>query len=249
MPVVGVPGAPYVRTTQETSLRPIPQTVETAAELGRYDPDLDVLRHLQDTADKVQGVVPDCIGLSIAWVDQGIAFTLASSEEEIAVLDAVQYLAGGPCVAAVERDEGIEVSESELMDEERWRMFGRATAHRAVRSTLTLPLVSDGDVVGSANLYAASDHAFEGHHDELARILGGRVSDVVRNADLSFSTRVTAEQAPGSLRRQNSLDAATGILAGAFNLDPDQAFQRLQDAAQRAGISIEQFAQALIELY
>ena len=47
-------------------------------------------------------------------------------------------------------------------------MFAQATAHRGVRGTLTLPLVCDGEVVGTANLYAASAHAFEDHLDSLS---------------------------------------------------------------------------------
>ncbi|MCW2847342.1 MAG: hypothetical protein JWR90_1316, partial [Marmoricola sp.] len=192
----------------------------------------------------------DCVGLSLAWLDRGVAFTLVATDEDIAVLDAVQYLAGGPCVDAVANDqnEGIEVHEQDLLDEDSWRYFSQATAAKAIRSTLTLPLTQDGAVVGSANLYAASDRAFEGHDHEIARILGTSASSIVRNADLSFSTRQTAERSPESANAKWLIDVAIGIIAESQKLDPDAAAYRLMAAAQRAGISLEKFARALVDL-
>lgn len=230
-------------------LKPIPQTVEAANELTRFQPDLDVLAHLQSTADRVQEVVPDCVGMSIAWVEAGVAFTLVASDEEIAVLDALQYLAGGPCVVGVELSQGIAVGEDDLLGEEQWRLFSAGTAARAVRSTLTLPLTQRGEVHGSANLYAASDHAFEDHHEEIALILGGSVSNIISNADLSFSTRGDAERAPQTLRSQQTIDHAIGLIASSLRLDLDTAAERLAESARRAGITTEQFARALMGLW
>jgi GAF domain-containing protein len=231
-------------------VKPIPQTIELANELSRYQPDADVLDYLQGIADKVEALVPDCVGLSLAWLERGVAFTLVATDVEIAVLDAVQYLAGGPCVDAVADDthEGLEVHEHDLLDESLWQYFSQATAAKAIRSTLTLPLTQDGAVVGSVNLYAASDQAFEGHDDEIAKILGASVSDIVRNADLSFSTREAAERSPESAKAQGLVDVAVGMIAESLKLDLDTAAQRLMAAAQRAGISREKFARALVDL-
>ena len=230
-------------------MHPIAQTIETARELSRHQPEIDVLQHLQDTGDLVQQIVPELIGLSIAWVDQGVAFTLMASDDEIAALDGLQYLAGGPCVESVEREESLEAAGADLFDEASWQHFAQSLAATSVRSTLTLLLTDDGHTVGSVNLYAASDDAFEGHHQVLADLLGAQVSDVVRNADLSFSTRTVAEDAPETLRSQQVVDTATGILAAALGLDVDEASWRLDAAARRAGISNGQFARALVALY
>ena len=154
-------------------MKPIPQTIEAAREMSRYVGDeREVLAELQAISDQVTDVVPQCLGLSLAWNDHGITFTLVASDDEIAVMDGVQYLDGGPCVAAVDAGHGIETSHDELVSEDPWRMFARATAARGVRSTLTMPITERGSVVGSVNLYGGSEDAFEGHHDELAQILG-----------------------------------------------------------------------------
>ncbi len=232
-------------------MQPIQQTIDVATELNRFndDPDdVDVLAHLQSLADQVQTVVPDCIGLSVAWVHRGLAFTLVASDEEIALLDAVQYLSDGPCIAAVRNQHGLAASADDLLSEERWQLLAQATAATSVRSTLTMPLVRGGDVVGTVNLYAASDHAFEGHHDELATILGASTAGVVRNADLSFSTRLTAEQSPAALEAQDAVDRAVGFVSSALRLTTEEAHRRLIDAARRAGIAPAQLATALLHV-
>ena len=68
-------------------------------------------------------------------------------------------------------------------------------------STVTLPVLAGGAVVGSINLYAASAEAFVGHHEAIARIFDAWAPGAVTNADLSFSTRAVAEQARKSSSR------------------------------------------------
>jgi GAF domain-containing protein len=229
-------------------VKPIPQTIAVAAELSRYDPDFDVLGYLQRTADKVQELVPACIGLSMAWLDQGVAFTLVATDEEIARLDGVQYLDDGPCLQVAEVQHGLAAMEEDLLDEDAWKYFAQATAARGVRSTLTLALKSDGEIVGSVNLYAGVDHAFDGHEDQLARLLGAPASTVVRNADLSFSTRLAAERAHDSTEAQDVIDQATGLIAASLRLDMKTAAKRLELAARKAGLGTEKFARGLIGL-
>lgn len=230
-------------------MRPIPETVEVVTEIGRYDDDFDLMAHLQGIADEVQVVVPDCVGLSIAWTDRDVVFTLVSSDEEIAVLDALQYLGGGPCVEAVERGEGVHWSGADPLNEDVWREFTQATAAHGVKSTLTLPLTTSGQIVGTANLYAASDNAFEGHAQVLADILGGSAADIVRNADLSFTTLAAAEAAPEALRSADVFDQAVGLLIGGLGVDPDAAKQRLVNAAAKTRLSPLHLAQALVAIF
>src|SRR4051812_4121061 len=177
--------------------------------------------------------------MSIAWLNEGLAFTLVASDEEIAVLDAVQYVGGGPCVAAAEAGEGLHASAEDLFDEDAWQPFAPATAAKGVKSSLTIPLTRGGRMVGSANLYAGSDRAFEGHAEALAEILGGEVAGVVHNADLAFATRQVAEETPTRLGNQTTINTAVGIIAESQNLSLEAAAAQLEDAARRAGIAVE----------
>jgi hypothetical protein len=177
-------------------MEPIPETVEAMEEFGPFA-EGDLLGELRQQGVRVRGLVPDLVGLSLASVEHDVTLTLVASSEEIAVLDGVQYLFGGPCVDAVEANAVREYNDDDVLDERAWQQFSLATAHAAVASTLTLPVLAEDLVVGSVNLYAASRNAFGDMHQEIADVFHAWAPGAVTNADLSFDTRKAAEQAPG----------------------------------------------------
>lgn len=228
-------------------MEPIRETTEAVDELGSFVPVGDLVDQLRAAADRVRAVVPSCVGLSLGSVTEGITFTLVATDDEIAALDGVQYLARGPCVDAVGSGQTLELGADDLADEDAWHLFSRATSTAGIASTLTLPILTRGRVSGSVNLYAADPGAFAGHHDEIAGIFGAWAPGAVANADLSFATRREAERAPDRLRESLRVEVAIGLLVEAEALDVDTARDRLREAARRAGISEQELAEALIE--
>lgn len=79
-------------------LEPIPETVEALNNLDVVTADSDLITWMTRLANRAREVVPSLTGASIARLDAGLTFTLVASSPEVAVLDAVQYAAGGPCV-------------------------------------------------------------------------------------------------------------------------------------------------------
>ncbi len=212
------------------------------------DPDLD--QSLKSMGERVATIVPECVGLSLTLYDQGdLTFTLVASSLPMAGIDAMQYLDGGPCVTAVQENLGRVEDVADLLDEDRWAMFARASAAAGVASTLSLPVLDRDRVVGGINLYASTPDAFAGHHGDLAAALGASASGIVANADLAFETRRRAENAPHQLRDQRLVEVATGILAAREGLDVQTAAARLTDAATRAGTSPTQAALVIINLH
>ncbi len=240
-------GTSALEAVKERHLEPTPETSEALRELGKYG-DTAVADSLTEMATHVQSVVPDLVGLSLGMVQEGLTFTLVASNETAARLDAVQYLDGGPCVAAGHSGKVVTQHGSDLLDEEQWRLFGLATAAAGVSSTLSLPILRDGRVFAGVNLYAGSEGAFDDHHDELAGLTGGWASGAVANADLSFSTRLEAAATPERLRERSTVDRAIGVLVAAHGVDDAAARERVRQAAARAGITEAQAAEAIIEL-
>ena len=226
-------------------MAPIPETVQAVETL---DPsgELDLLAQLGQRADRAQEVVPELVGVSIARVDHGFTFTLVATAVEIAVLDTIQYLAGGPRVDAAHINHAVDFDNDDALDEDRWRLFAQATAAHAVRTTLTLPVMTDGHVVGTVNLYAAAQRAFCGYHDELAGIFGAWAAGAVSNADLAFTTRREAEAAPERVNGQLVLSIATGLTAAQHDIGVEAAEARLRDAALRGGVSVFQLAHEIV---
>ena len=152
----------WTRPGYPTGMEPIPETFEALEEFGAYLYDDDLLTELGRMGARVQEIVPDCVGLSLAYREHGVTFTLVATDEVTAALDALQYLDDGPCVTAVDEAQTIEFSEDDVLDEARWHLFAGGTAAAAVASTLTLPIVVEENVVASVNLYASSRDAFDG---------------------------------------------------------------------------------------
>jgi GAF domain-containing protein len=230
-------------------VEPIPETARAISEFGPFTIENDdLLVELLDKADQVRDVVPACVGISLASALDEATFTVVATAQEIALLDGVQYFAGGPCVAGVKAEQVLSYDHAALLEEEQWRLFAQATAAAAVASTLTLPILVEGSVVGSVNLYAAAPDAFDGHHEEIARIFDAWAPGAVTNADLSFSTRGTAEQTPGHLRADIDVTVASALIAADRGISIDTARQLLHEAAQRAGVTETQLAHTIVEL-
>lgn len=138
-------------------MEPIPETYEAVEEYGPFAAeDRDLVEELKQSSARLREIVPECIGITMSSAQDGISFTLVSSDEEVAVLDAIQYTVGGPCVESVRAERVLAYTQEDFPGEARWQLFAQATAAASVASTLTLPIVGEGTVVGSINLYATT---------------------------------------------------------------------------------------------
>ena len=229
-------------------MEPIPETIEIDEEFGPFA-DADLLPQLRERSTRVRALVPDCVGITLASRVHDVTLTLVATSGEIAVLDAVQYLSGGPCVDALDADRVVTYpAGDDVLDEQQWHDFALATAAASVRSTLTLPVITHGEVTGTINLYSASAHGFDGFHEDIARVFDAWAPGAVTNADLTFSTRQDAEQAPQRLREDLTITAAVAILAERHPGDLDEARGLLRDAALRAGVREVELAATVIEI-
>ena len=208
-------------------------------------------RHLETSITtmgrRVREIVPQCMALSLGLLEEGLTFTLVSETRDVAVLDAIQYIDGGPCVTATGGGEVQVAQAAELVtDEDLWLLFARAQSVAGVASTLSLPILRDDRVVCGVNLYASTPDAFEGHHDELAEACGAWSEGVVTNADLTFTSRLRAAAAPTRLRENAFFDAATGYVAAHQEIDTEAAATKIREAAVRAGVSPVDVARFLL---
>jgi len=217
-------------------LEPLPETHEALLELGQWS-DHDLTAELTHQGDLVEDLVPNLVGMSLSLVRDGLTFTIAATPEHLGLLDAIQYAFGGPCVDAAFEDATVLSGDGEagLLDEQRWVEFARASAANGVLSTLSLPIHGRGRVVGGVNLYAATPNAFAGKEQGVADILGAWAPGAVHNADLPFSTRTAARQAPQVLKDLAVVDLATGVVVAAHGVSEAEARQIIADAAHRAG--------------
>jgi GAF domain-containing protein len=227
-------------------MEPIPATEEALAEFGPFGTHTDLRDYLLERAEEVRKVVPTCTGLSLASFKDGVTFTLEATSPEIAAIDSVQYVDGGPCDSGAHQGQMLEYNADDPTDEQRWELFAASTAAHNVASTLTLPLLDADQVVGTVNLYASRAGAFRDRHDEVAAIFGARAHEAVVNADLGFRTRRDAERAPQLLRDQHDVARAAGVLMTRHGIDRATAQALIEQSAGRGGVSEGDLAREIL---
>jgi GAF domain-containing protein len=228
-------------------MEPVPESLEAVLLLNLYS-DNDVGLALGTMGRRALELVPSLVGLSLTTVDDDLTFTLVGSNPTATDLDVAQYLEDGPCLHSVREAQTVATDQDSLLDEERWRLFAIAGAAAGIASTLSLPIHRGGRVIGGINLYAAVAEAFHGRHEQLADALGGTAAEAVTNADLSFSTRLRAAEAPEKIRHREVINHAEGALAEMHGIDIATAAGLLREAAARADITAAQAAKTFLRL-
>lgn len=197
---------------------------------------------LEEVGRTIQESVPDLVGLSVGVVDHGLSFTLAASDQQVALLDVLQHLGGGPAGRAV-RDRTEVSMDRAAMHDRGWHLLSAGMASMGVAVALavplTVPVAGRAPVVGAVNLYAARRDAFDGLHGEVRRTClewAGRAAASVSLADLAACTTFAGPESPDVLRDAVVMDQALARLSGALAGSVDEARARLYSAAARGGL-------------
>jgi len=231
--------------TEEPALTPIAQSREAFDWLEVYG-DTDLKQWVTTMAARVKEIVPDCVALSLAIQNGDLTFTVTADRNGAALLDAMQYLDGGPCVEAIEEHE-IETTRGLGSNEDKWPWFAAAEVLTGIASTLSMPLMDGPDAIGGVNLYGAAKDTFDGRHEELAAACGSSARAAVTNADLRFTSRVRAAATRDRLQDRGDVDMAAGVIAAYEHMTSEGIRGRMRDAAMRAGVSEPEFARFILE--
>lgn len=225
------------------AVEPIPETREILTALSMTG-GRDLLRPMQQQAERVVAEVPGCVGLSVAMMEEGLTFTWLATADRLRSLDAAQYLESGPCeVAAIDGDE-VEIAD--VLDEERWRLMALASAAQGVRSSLSMPLRGPDGPIGSLNLYGGEPRTFTGKERQVASMFGADLEAAVLNADLAMASRRRAEESVQILHERDTIDIAVGILADRHDIPLEEARERLLRAAERADAPVQIVADLVV---
>lgn len=215
----------------------LPQSREA---LDEYVATVDDLEHeLRVIEGWATRTVPECIAMSVTFLDDDLTFTLVASPGP-------ERDSTAEVSAAFTEDGRVDVlgpaGSEAVLDEGWWAEMARSRASAGIASTVSLPVVDHGRVVLTIDLYASTAHAFHGRLDALAEALGASQAGAVTNADLGFDSRRRAEEAPRRLRDQRVIDVAVGLLAARESMDVDTARDLLVASAQGAGVELVQAA-------
>jgi len=122
-------------------------------------PSIDAL--LDKVVDLAADVVIPAAGCGITVRRDGQPFSAAVSNDLAAQVDELQYWADeGPCLEALRS--GTVVQVDDLSQDDRWDRYRLHAFAHGVISSLSLPLLVDGESLGALNLYSATPAAFAG---------------------------------------------------------------------------------------
>lgn len=160
-------------------------------------------------------------------------------------IEAYQYSADdGPIMQAIRTRERVLVGSMD--DENRWDEYpSRATAD-GVLSSLTLPLVAGGQVLGAITFYSSNRHAFTTDF-----LLGGLVADLAATGLwclLKHADRGRMEdQLQEALLSRATIDQAKGILMARERCSPDEAFDLLRRSSQNHNAKLRDLASRIVD--
>jgi GAF domain-containing protein len=223
-------------------MEPIVESLDVLT-LSSASPGVDLVEHLPCAAEHVVAAVPECVGMTIARFARGVTFTLVATSETLRILDAAQYLAGGPCERAAV--EGAEVDLPDVFDVDRWPFFALASAKAGVKSSLSLPLRHSRQLLGSVNLYGSTPDTFRGRDRELPVMFGAVVELMLHCVEPLPSDRTPRNHESSASGER--LDRAVEIVGRSQQLAVADARSRLLLAAERAGIGLDALVQLVLE--
>jgi GAF domain-containing protein len=222
-------------------MEPIVESLD-ALTLRSDRPDADVLAHLRCAAGHVVEAVPECVGMTIARFSGDVTRTVVATWEPLRILDAAQYLAGGPCEFAAW--EGAEVDLPDVLDADRWPLFALASSRVGVKSSLALPLRHGRELLGSVNLFGSAPDTFRGRERELPVMFGAVVELLLQGAESLQPGQTPPSDDIGS---DGAIEEAVAMVARSYGVAASQARARLLSAAERAGISPKALGQLVLE--
>lgn len=203
----------------------------------------NVLQHVVDTAR-------ECIsGASMAGMtllDRFGPTTAVATSVAAQRVDEIQYeFNSGPCLDAYRRQVINKIDSTET--DERWPEFCRGAFKEGIRSTLSLPLVINGDGIGALNLYSQQDSGFDELDERIGIVFGAHASITLANARSYWQIDALRHNLEEALQTRGIIDQAKGVLMAREGYNADEAFEVLKRASQRSNRKVHELAREVVE--
>lgn len=203
----------------------------------------DVLQRLVDIA---QEALPGADAVSTTLVRGDKAWTAAFSGQLALDADEMQYQRGyGPCLDAGRTATVLIVDD--MHTETRWPDYAAHVARRGVRSSMSVPLPVQTDVIGALNCYSREVSAFDTRAMGIAEELAAHVAVAVGNAVAYTDAATLVDQMKAALHSRSVIDQAMGIVMAQNRCDAEAAFTILTRASQNRNIKLRDVARSLVE--
>ena len=202
---------------------------------------------LEAVVELLERTVPRCDSASVALTLESDTATTAAATGQLALeADLVQYRhRDGPCLWAVTHAKVVRI---DMLDQdERFEHFAPGAIEAGVRSSLSIPLLWNGRVVGSFNLYSTTANAFS---DELVTSLTP-IADyaglLIGSSPLFVYSLDLLRQLAFTVNERDRIATAIGVLSVRENTDDQAAWVSLQRRAIEEETSVGDMARRVVE--
>jgi len=201
---------------------------------------------LSKVGELAKRVIAPADAVSLTLVRKGRAETAAYTDVLAMQADERQYgLDGGPCLDAGRG--GVVLIIDDMRTEDRWPDYAPQAARIGVRSSLSVPLPIQEDLIGALNVYSQTAGAFDEDDVRAGQTFAAYAAVAVANANTLASTAEMADNLRTAMASRASIEQAKGILMARGGITPEQAFEILVRASQRENRKLREVAADLVE--
>jgi GAF domain-containing protein len=205
---------------------------------------------LQSTLEQVTRIavatLPACDGASLTAFHDGAPGVAAAADGWSRQLDELQYEEReGPCLDAVRTGNVFRVRD--LGEDNRWPFYAPRATEQGARSMVSLPMASEGRIVGALNVYSREPDRFGKAEVSLGELLAAQAGVAMQVAASFFRHRDLAEQMQQAMTSRARIEQAKGVLMGARGCTEQEAFAMLVELSQTSNRKLRDVADAVLE--
>jgi GAF domain-containing protein len=182
---------------------------------------------------------------SITLIRRKKPVTVASSEERALRLDETQYGAGdGPCLSAIRNQVVVHVPDSAR--ESRWPAYSAAAVDAGVGSSLSVPLLLEGEAEAGMNLYSTRSHGFTGEDIDTVEAYSHHASKALRLAVRISQLADSKTHLLAALESRTTIDLAAGAIMGQNRCSQKEAMRILNIASSTRNVKLRDIAASVV---
>jgi GAF domain-containing protein len=172
-------------------------------------------------------------------------FTVATSDGLAAHVDEVQYGRDeGPCLESLRT--GTVVQVDDLTHDDRWDGYPAHALAHGVISSLSLPVIIDGEPVAALNLYSSKPAAFNGSPRQYAEAFTDQCAAALALMLRHLDQVQVQQQLLEAFTSRSTIDQAIGILMSQQHCTATAAFDVLREASQHRNRKLRDIAADII---
>lgn len=182
---------------------------------------------------------------SITLMQRKKPATAASSQESAARLDQTQYSSGtGPCLASIRTQTIVHVPD--LANDVRWPAYTEAALAEGVGSSLSVPLLLEGEAEASLNMYSTRAFGFTEEDIDMVQSYAYHASKALRLAVRISQLAETKTNLLAAMETRTTIDLATGAIMAQNRCSQETAMKILKIASSTRNIKLRDLAATVV---